>query len=67
MLVFDVISYPKVTRFLQAAKDLGCSTISGEEMYLHQAIRQFELFTGVSISMDYLKSIWNKHLASCFL
>jgi 3-dehydroquinate dehydratase/shikimate dehydrogenase len=61
MLVFDVVSNPKVTRFLQAAKDLGCSTISGEEMYLHQATRQFELFTGVSISMDYLKRIWNEH------
>jgi len=60
MIVFDVVPNPTVTRFLQTAKEMGCITIFGEEMYLHQAVKQFELFTGVSISVDYVKNIWNE-------
>ena len=59
-IVFDVVPNPKVTQFLNAAMDIGCSTISGEQMYLHQAVRQFELFTGESISIDYMENIWKE-------
>jgi 3-dehydroquinate dehydratase/shikimate dehydrogenase len=58
MIVFDVIFNPPTTRFLQTAQDKGCTTISGEEMYFLQAIKQFKLFTGNEISLNYFKKVW---------
>ena len=58
MVIFDVIYNPAITKFLQYAKEKGCKTISGEEMYFHQAIKQFELFTGSEISINYFKKVW---------
>lgn len=63
MIALDVVPNPKVTRFLHTAKEMGCITVSGEEMYLHQVVKQFQLFTGVSISIDYLKNVWNELIA----
>lgn len=60
MIAFDVVFNPPLTRFLRTAKDIGCITISGEEMYLHQAALQFELFTSRAISIGDLQRIWNE-------
>ncbi len=57
-LVFDVIYNPPETRFLQIAKERGCRTISGLEMFFIQAARQFELFTGEPISIEEIRDIW---------
>jgi 3-dehydroquinate dehydratase/shikimate dehydrogenase len=59
MVIFDVIYNPAITQFLQYAKEKGCKTISGEEMYFHQAIKQFEIFTGNNISINYFKNVWS--------
>lgn len=60
MIAFDVVFNPPSTRFLQAAIEKGCTTISGEIMYLHQAGLQFELFTGKHISIGNLRRIWSE-------
>lgn len=44
--VFDLIYNPPATRLLQIARASGCRTISGLEMFLAQAARQFEFWTG---------------------
>lgn len=44
--LFDVIYHPWPTR-LAAARATGQVTITGLDMLLHQAFRQFELFTGL--------------------
>ena len=44
--VFDLIYNPQETKLLQMARAKGCQTISGIEMYLAQAARQFEYWTG---------------------
>ncbi|MDD1673351.1 MAG: shikimate dehydrogenase [Methanomicrobiales archaeon] len=48
MTIFDLVYTPPETPFLQAAAKIGCTTIPGMEMFLHQAREQFLLFTGIS-------------------
>jgi shikimate dehydrogenase len=38
---------PVETRLLREAGYRGCATVPGVRMQLHQAARQFELYTGV--------------------
>ncbi len=57
-VVLDVIYNPPETRFLKIARERGCSTISGEEMFVLQATKQFELFTGVPATLAEVKKIW---------
>jgi shikimate dehydrogenase len=47
MVVFDAVPMPVETRLLREAKFRGCATVPGVRMQLHQAARQFELYTGV--------------------
>jgi len=46
MVVFDAVPVPKETRLLRTAAARGARTIPGVRMQLHQAARQFELYTG---------------------
>jgi len=44
--VFDMVYNPPVTRFLRSAADQGKTVIQGTAMFLAQAARQFEIWTG---------------------
>jgi 3-dehydroquinate dehydratase/shikimate dehydrogenase len=44
--VFDMIYDPPETRLLKLAKERGAQIIPGIEMFVHQAARQFEIWTG---------------------
>ena len=46
-LVFDAVYLSRRTRLLKEADVAGAITVSGVEMFLHQAIAQFNLFTGL--------------------
>lgn len=46
LTVFDVVYNPKETRLITEAKAAGCAVVYGYKMFLYQAVRQFELFTG---------------------
>jgi 3-dehydroquinate dehydratase/shikimate dehydrogenase len=43
-IVMDIISHPKETPLLVAAKQINCITIPGESMFLRQAEKQFSLW-----------------------
>jgi 3-dehydroquinate dehydratase/shikimate dehydrogenase len=45
-LVFDTIYTPLETRLVREAREVGCTAITGLEMFLAQAARQFTLWTG---------------------
>ncbi len=45
-LVFDLVYTPQETLLLKHAAEQGKATITGLEMFLEQAARQFQLFTG---------------------
>ena len=44
--VFDMIYDPAETKLLRLAKERGAQVIAGSEMFVHQAARQFEIWTG---------------------
>lgn len=46
-VVFDAVTMPIETRLLRQARAAGCRTIAGVRMQLHQAARQFALYTGL--------------------
>jgi len=45
--VCDVVYNPKKTKLLQEAEKLGCKTMSGLGMLVHQGAEAFEIWTGV--------------------
>lgn len=45
-LYVDIIYAPKVTPFLQRASQAGASIVTGDRMFLWQAVEQAKLFTG---------------------
>lgn len=45
-LVFDMVYNPVRTRFIQDAQAAGVACLAGLNMFLHQGLAQFELWTG---------------------
>jgi 3-dehydroquinate dehydratase/shikimate dehydrogenase len=45
-LVFDTIYNPLETKLLKEAREKGCRTVSGFQMFLYQGAAQFERWTG---------------------
>ena len=45
--VADIVYFPEETELLRAARAAGCRTVPGSGMAVYQAVRAFELFTGV--------------------
>jgi 3-dehydroquinate dehydratase/shikimate dehydrogenase len=50
--VFDMVYDPIETRLLKLAKARGAEVIPGYEMFVHQAARQFEIWTGKPAPWD---------------
>jgi shikimate dehydrogenase len=46
--VADIIYFPQETELLRGARALGCRTLPGTGMAVWQAVRAFELFTGLA-------------------
>jgi shikimate dehydrogenase len=46
MVVLDAVAMPVETRLLRQARAAGAVAVPGVRMQLHQAARQFELYTG---------------------
>jgi 3-dehydroquinate dehydratase/shikimate dehydrogenase len=50
--VFDMVYDPAETRLMKMAKERGAEVIPGIEMFVHQAARQFEIWTGKPAPWD---------------
>jgi 3-dehydroquinate dehydratase/shikimate dehydrogenase len=61
--VFDMVYDPAETRLLQLAKERGAEVIPGSEMFVHQAARQFEIWTGKPAPREDMLRIVNLALA----
>jgi shikimate dehydrogenase len=55
--VFDVVYNPLETRLLGDARSRGLTTISGVEMFINQAVLQFERFTGVDAPVEVMRRV----------
>jgi shikimate dehydrogenase len=63
LFVFDIVYTPLKTRLLKEAHAVGCQTVPGVEMFLHQAAFQFELWTGIEAPMDCMRRVVMASLA----
>jgi 3-dehydroquinate dehydratase/shikimate dehydrogenase len=50
--VFDMVYDPPETRLMKLARERGAQTIPGIEMFVQQAARQFEIWTGKPAPWD---------------
>lgn len=55
-LVFDTVYNPEQTLFIKQARERGCVTVTGVEMFVRQAAKQFELFTGRPAPLDAMRN-----------
>lgn len=55
LIVMDVAFMPVQTALLVQAKALGCITVAGTRMLVHQACRQIELYTGQEAPIDIME------------
>lgn len=50
--VAEVVYFPVETALLRHARELGCRTLAGTGMAVYQAVKAFELFTGIAPDRD---------------
>jgi len=62
--VFDSVYNPIETKLLTMAREKGCGTISGAEMFVHQAARQFEIWTGKPAPIDGIRQVLLRQLGA---
>ena len=55
MVVFDSVYNPMETKLLREAKTAGCTVIPGIELFINQAARQFELWTGQTAPTEIMR------------
>ena len=59
--VMDIVYNPRETRLLIEAKRSGCKTIPGLEMFLNQAVAQFELWTDQPAPVETMRTVLESH------
>jgi 3-dehydroquinate dehydratase/shikimate dehydrogenase len=62
-VAFDMVYDPRETRFLREARASGAVAISGLEMLLHQAVGQFEAWTGMKAPFEVMRQALFAHEA----
>lgn len=60
--VFDIVYNPLETKLLADARARGLKVIPGVEMFVNQAVLQFEQFTGVDAPIDVMRRVVMEHL-----
>ncbi len=61
-IVYDLIYNPLETVLIKEAKAKGCKTLSGIEMFLHQGLAQFKIWTGHDLDELRARKILLEHL-----
>ncbi|MBQ2790438.1 MAG: shikimate dehydrogenase, partial [Thermoguttaceae bacterium] len=56
-VVFDAVYNPETTYLLRMARQRGCKTVSGVEMFVGQACLQYKLFTGEKASGSFMRKV----------
>ena len=49
---FDAVYTPAQTQFLRRCQDVGVTSIAGYDLWIHQGLDAFEIFTGVKLALD---------------
>ena len=54
-VVFDTVYNPEQTLLIKQAREAGCPTVTGIDMFVSQAAKQFKLFTGTEPDMETIR------------
>lgn len=63
-LVFDTIYNPEQTLLIRQARERGCRTVTGVEMFVRQAALQFQLFTGQPASIEEMRQTLRRGISA---
>ncbi|WP_454064197.1 shikimate dehydrogenase [Candidatus Nitrospira salsa] len=61
VVVMDIVYNPLETQLLRDAREAGGKTIRGVEMFVNQAVGQFERWTGQPAPVDVMRTILEEH------
>jgi shikimate dehydrogenase len=61
-VVFDIVYTPLETKLLFEAGSHGLKVISGVDMFINQAVLQFEHFTGIDAPVQVMRQVVMEHL-----
>jgi shikimate dehydrogenase len=64
LAVMDIVYNPLETRLLADARARGLKTIAGVEMFVNQAVIQFELWTGKKAPREAMRDVVLEHLGA---
>ncbi len=56
MVVMDIVYNPVETKLIKEAREMGCRTVDGLEMFVSQGAKQFEIWTGIRPSKEEIRS-----------
>ena len=54
-IVYDIIYNPVKTNFILTARELGYKTVTGVDMFIYQAQKAFEIWTGLTPKFEVMK------------
>ena len=57
MVAFDTVYHPENTMFLKLARERGCTTVTGVDMFVRQAAAQFGSTPGEDAPMDLMRDV----------
>jgi len=60
MLVFDTVYNPESTLLIKDARNRRCRVITGVEMFIRQAVLQYQLFTGQPGPADLMRDVFKR-------
>ena len=63
LTVFDTVYNPENTLLIRDAKVRGCHVITGIDMFVRQAAKQFELFTGITPQIDKMRDLLRRAMS----
>jgi shikimate dehydrogenase len=64
LAVMDIVYNPIKTKLLKDAEARGLKTVSGVDMFVNQAVLQFELWTGKKAPRDAMRKVVLQHLGA---
>jgi 3-dehydroquinate dehydratase/shikimate dehydrogenase len=59
----DIVYTPETTLLIREAQNRGCHVVTGVDMFVRQAAKQFKLFTGQEASLEYMRTVLRRALS----
>ena len=63
LTVFDTVYTPENTMLVREARERQCHILTGVDLFVRQAARQFELFTGITPDLDQMRELLRKAMS----